>query len=423
MNIKKHEFKKIISSPIFIALIIIFLIYNSYLIWNKSYVRDDMKILNEIVDNVGYEINDEMMVNFKTYYEENLEKANVVINEKASKQYKSMDEFFKSNNSEMYGGSSIYSNQDIKLFSKVASIESYYNGVEILDKKYENIDIAEFEKVDLENGGYSEKVAKIVKGNYDEFKIRFSELKENGEQRNLFFNGVGFKMHSFLFKTILITIIYEIMILTVLIMGFVINYEYENKTSLLVYSSKRGRDIIKDKFIVGLASTVLVTTIIFAFTLGLYFIVFDYSGLWGVPISNYFAQEYIMPYMSWWNLSIMEYLILGISTVYIIEAIFSVITFIISKVIKNTYIVFGIFVILVGGGLALPSLIPMSWDISMVAVFTPFTLIFNPSWWFMQKGASQSFKYYELIILGVWVAVTGLLALWCIKKFKRENIN
>lgn len=423
MNIKKHEFKKIISSPIFIALIIIFLIYNSFLIWNKSYVRDDMKILNEIVDNVGYEINDEMMENFKTYYEDNLEKANVVINEKASKQYKSMDEFFKSNNSEMYGGSSIYSNQDVKLFSKVASIESYYNGVEILDKKYENIDIAEFEKVDLENGGYSEKVAKIVKGNYDEFKIRFSQLKENGEQKNLFFNGIGYKMHSFLFKEIFITIIYEIMILTVLIMGFTINYEYENKTSLLVYSLKRGREIIKDKFIVGLASTVLVTTIIFAFTLGLYFIVFDYSGLWRVPISNYFAQEYSIPYMSWWNLSIMEYLILGISTVYIIEAIFSVITFIISKVIKNTYIVFGIFVILVGGGLALPSLIPMSWDISMVAVFTPFTLIFNPSWWFMQKGASQSFKYYELIILGVWVAVTGLLALWCIKKFKRENIN
>ncbi|MBU3131312.1 ABC transporter permease subunit [Clostridium gasigenes] len=423
MDIKKHEFKKIISSPIFIILIIIFLIYNSFLIYEKSYVRNDLKVLNEIVDNVGYEINDDMMVEFKRYYKENLEEADVVINEKTSKKYESINEFFKSDNSINRGGDSVYSKEDIKLFNKVVNIESYYNGIEILDKKYEDIDISEFAKGDLEEGGYSTNVANVVKGNWDEFEVRFNKLLENGDHRNLFFNGLGYKMHSFLFKTIFKTMIYEIMILAVLIMGFIINYEFENKTSLLVYSSKKGREIIKDKLLVGIGTTVLVTTIIFIFTLGLYFIVFDYSGLWGVPISNYFAQEFTTPYMSWWNLSIIEYLILCIITAYIVEVIFSTIAFIIAKVIKNTYIVFGVFAILVGGGLVLPTLIPMSWDMVLPTVFTPFTLIFNPSWWFMQKGALQSFKYYECITLVVWAVGIGLLEIMCIKKFRKENIN
>ncbi|MBB6716664.1 hypothetical protein [Clostridium gasigenes] len=423
MDIKKHEFKKIISSPIFIALIIMFLIYNSFLIWDKSNVRDDLKVLNEIGDNVGSEINDNMIMDLKNYYEENLEKVNVIINEKTYKKYKSINEFFKNDNSTNRGGDSVYSKEDIKLFNKVANIESYYNGIEILDKKYGDIDISRFAEEDLEKGGYSTNVANIIKGNWDEFEVRFNELKENGEHRNLFFNGLNYKMHSFLFKTIFKTMIYEIMILAVLIMGFIINYEFENKTSLLVYSSKRGREIIKDKLLVGLGTIVLVTTIIFTFTLGLYFIIFDYSGVGGVPISNYFAQENSMPYMSWWNLSIIEYLIICVITVYIIEVIFSSITFIIAKVIKNTYIVFGFFTILVGGGLVLPTLIPMSCDMVLPTVFTPFTLIFNPSWWFMQKGALQSFKYYECITLVVWAVGIGLLEIMCIKKFRKENIN
>lgn len=423
MDIKKQEFKKIICSPIFIVLTIMFLLYNLFLILDKSYIKEELKVLNEIVDSVGYEINDEMMVEFKDYYEENLNKANSIIAKQTSNKYESISKFFEEDSSVNTGGELIYSKEEIDFLNKVSNIEFYYKSIEGLDESYEGINISNMSKTDIEESTYSEKVTNMIKGNWDDFEIRFNELKENGEHRNLFFFGRAYKMHSFLFKNLFVTMIYEIMILIVLITGFIVNYEFENKTALLVYSTKRGRHIIKDKLIVALGSTLLVTTIIFTFTLAVYFMVFDYSGLWGVPISTYFGQEYAMPYMSWWNISILQYLILAISTVYIIEAIFFGLAFSIAKVMKNTYIVAGIFAVLVGIGIALTTWIPASWSLVVTTVFTPFTLILNPSWWFMQRGGLQSFKYYEHITLAVWAIVVSLIVFKCINSFRKENIN
>lgn len=423
MDIKKFEFKKIISSPIFIVLTLIFLIYNSFLIWEKSYIKDEIKILNEIVDNVGYEINDEMMVEFKDYYEENLREANNIINKETSNQYESMAEFFENDSNINSGEKLIYSDEDMEFLDKMSIIEFYYTAIESLDENYGKINISNYKREDIEKSGYSEKVNTMIEKNWDDFEVRFNELKENGEHRNLFFFGKAYKMHSFLFKDLFITMICEIMILVVLITGFIVNYEFENKTALLVYSTKRGRDAIKDKLIVALGSTLLVTTIIFTITLLIYFIVYDYSGLWGVPISTYFGQEYAMPYMSWWNISMARYLILSIIIVYIIEVIFCGIAFSIAKVIKNTYIVAGIFAVILGAGIAVSTWIPTSWSLSVTTVFTPFTLIINPSCWFMQRGGLQSFKYYEHITLAIWVVGVSLIVFRCIRKFKKENIN
>lgn len=231
-------------------------------------------------------------------------------------------------------------------------------------------------------------------------------------------------MHSFLFKNIFTAIIYEIMILIVLATSFILNYEFESKTALVVYSTKRGRHLTKDKLIVSLGFTISATTIIISITLLTYFITFDYSGLWGVSVNSFFGQEYSMPYMSWWSMSILKYLVLVILVVYLIEIIFCGITFILSVFIKNTYIVFGTFAIILGIGILLPEVIPTNLDIIIYSVYTPFTLILNPSWWFMFRGGLlQPSKYYEIITLIIWSVIVLVIGALCVKRVKRENIK
>lgn len=253
--------------------------------------------------------------------------------------------------------------------------------------------------------------------------IRFNELKSNNEHKNLFFYGKVYKMHSFLFKNILKTIIFEIMILAVLFTSYIMNFEFENKAASIVYTTRKGRNLIWDKLLVSLILTLLISTILIVITLLIYFIVFDYSTLWNTSVSSFFSQEYNLPYMAWWNISFKTYLIIVISLVYILEIIFSTITFVLSSFIKNNYVVFGIFFILAGIEILLPSLVPSKLSIIMDSVYTPFTLLINPSWWFMMKYGLNSHKYYEIITVLISSIALIFISILCIKKFKKESIN
>lgn len=422
MNLKKYEFKKIILSPIFIGLTLIFLVYNTMMILNKSYMKKDLKVLNEIVSNVGYAITDEMMVNFQKYYKNELNSAKELLNKKDYDLYDTMGKFFDENY--LYeGDESKFNKDEIEFLNKILSIEVYYFLSSDLEQDYKRIDINKIAEKELTTSSYNEKINNIIRKNYNEFAIRFKELKENSEHKNLFFYGKTYKMHSLLFKDIFTAIIYEIMILIVLVTAFILNYEFENRTASVIYSTKRGRNLIKDKLMVVLGTTVLITTIIIGIALLIYFNVFDYSELWKIPISNYFGQEYNTHYMSWWNMSILKYLVAVIFVVYILEIIFSGITFILASFIKNTYIVFGTFLLIVGSGILLPVFIPAKFNIVIASVYTPFTLILNPSWWFMMKGMLQTNKYYEIITLLTWSIGILIIGMLCIKKFKRESIK
>lgn len=422
MSIRKHEFKKIISSPIFIVLTLIFLVYNTIVIMNKSDMRNNLSVLNEIVDEVGYVINDDMMLELQSYYENQLKDATELLEEKGYSSYDTISEFFE-NNYIYEGGDSKFNSEEIDFLDKLSIVETYYFLSSELEQKYEAININKMEEEELAISPYNYNTNNIIRENYEKFSIRFKELKSNGEHKNLFFIGIAYRMHSFLFKDIFKTIIYEIMILIVLATSFILNYEFENETASVIYSTKKGRGLIKDKLIVALGSTVLFTTLVIGITLLMYFSVFDYSGLWGTSVNSFFGTEYSLPYMTWWSMSLLKYLLSNIAVVYILEIIFCGLAFVLSMLIKNTYMVFGSYVILVGIGLLLPTLIPAYSNIIIASVYTPFTLVLNPSRWFMFKGGLQADKYYEIIILVIWMIGTLLSGRLCEKKFNRESIK
>ena len=58
MNIRINEFKKVITSPIIIGLLILFIIFNSTIIFKSSYIKEDLEVLNKIVNKFGYKIDE-----------------------------------------------------------------------------------------------------------------------------------------------------------------------------------------------------------------------------------------------------------------------------------------------------------------------------------------------------------------------------
>ncbi|MBK5241854.1 hypothetical protein [Clostridium sp.] len=416
MSVKSYELKKVITSPVIIGLIATFIAFNIFIIFSSTYFNSELKILNKIVDKFGYEINDDMIANFGLYYKGKLKELNKITLEKESKTYESATVL--TNNYNQY---EVYNKEELEFFNEVKVIGNYYDIAKDIDIRYKGINVLDIGEAAISQYKLSGRAADTVRTQYKKLSKRFDKLKENGEYKNLFFIGRSYKMHSLLFKSLFRNFIYEIMILVVLITGYLINYEFENKTQLVVYSTKRGRNLAQDKFYVSIFASILVTTIIISITLVVYFSVVSYSELWTVPISSGFNSDYGSPYISWWNMSFIIYLIYCIVLVYLCELLFTFIAYIISSFIKNSYIVFFTFAIIFGIALVIPGLMPGNSMVIFAANFTPFVLISNPSLWFMEKGI-LTFKYYEVITISIWTIILLTICGLCTRRFKKQNL-
>lgn len=422
MNIKSYELKKAVTSPIIIGLVIISIFFNIFIIFNNTYCNDELLVLNKIISQFGYKIDENMIHNFKKYYDKELDKLNQITYEKTSKTYKSALDFLNEQYlSGSYNREDIFTKEDMDFINELRIIETYYYAIGSIDDVYEKINPLQIAETEIQKYRLNGKAADTVTNEYKKFDIRFSQLVKNGEHKNLFFMGHIYEMHSRLFKTLFRSLIFEIVILVVLITAYLMNYEFDNNTQLVTYSTKRGRDLIVDKLYTSIIANIIAVTIIIATGLSVYFIAFDYTGLWNVPISSYFNADSRI-YMSWWNMSFFQYLLCSIGIVYVVALLFTGITFIISKFVRNSYIAFFIFLIIYGIALLLPSIAPTSSNSIFVSGFTPFTLAMNPHVWFMESGAFTTFKYYELITVSIWSVVLLIFISLGIRRFKKQDL-
>lgn len=424
MDIKLEEIKKIISSPIVVALTMIFILFNVFVIYEKSYMKKDLLIINNIIEEFGYEIDDSMLNSMNIKYKKDLDKFNEMTIDKFEKTYDTVADFIDSNEYFLnYYDESKFTAEEFKLIDEVNLLEIYYKSSKDLVNSYENIDIMGNASSSIKKYGLSKGAAEIVYKNYEKLSDKFDEIVENNEHKNLFFLGKFYETHTLLFRNIFSKMIYEIMILVVLITAYLINYEFDNKTSLLVYSSKRGRNNNKDKLAICIFSAIIISLIIIGITLFVYFTTFDYSEVYKVPISSVFNLEYDFPYISWFNASFIVQTTLCIMLTVMISVILSCIAYIISMLVKNSYIVFFIFFIVFGVFMLIPSLISKDSSLFIYSHYNIFNLILNPHVWFIGFGQLAMSKYYELIIITICGILSGLGCILVFKKFKGEDLR
>lgn len=422
MDIKKYEFRKVIGSPILIVLSVVFLLYNGLIIYENSYISEDLKLANNLIEKFGYEVNDEMLKSLDAGYSSKMKELNEITKSRFHKEFTSVSEFLES---EEYK-SVLYSNEgylqsEIDLFDELLVIDNYKNvTIDFIDA-YEDLDIMEIAEGGIEAYRIGGDAADLVRKNYEKLLPRFNELKNNGEHKNLFFIGTIFKTHSLLFKKIFVKVIFEIIILTILAVSLLVNYERDNKTLALVSSTKRGRELIKDKIFICIISAIIISTLILGITLLGYFTVFDYSKVYKVPISSALNWE-LQPVISWFNVNFIEYLLMAIAVVFIASIIFAGIAFVICSMLKSSYKTFFVFFIIFGMVFMLPSFTGNNSKLLIWCHFNVFNLVLNPNLWFGEAGPFFTYKGYEFFALSISGLVTSLLTILCVKRFKKESI-
>ncbi|NLP47198.1 MAG: hypothetical protein GX347_09190, partial [Epulopiscium sp.] len=156
MNVRKNELKKAATSPIIIGLLILFIVFNSIIIFQHSYVKDELKVLNKMVDTFGYKIDDKMEANFNNYYDTQLKKLNEIINKKISRKYESVSEFYEEQN---YYIEDTYNKEEIEFIKELGIVEAYFYTMKDIDEVYSKVDIMGIAEGEIKKYGLSGKAA------------------------------------------------------------------------------------------------------------------------------------------------------------------------------------------------------------------------------------------------------------------------
>lgn len=419
-----EEGKKLFLSPIIWVLIIVFIAFNGIIISSNGYLREEIRAISTIGEKFGYEVNEKLIRNLEIEEGKNLIRINEISRKFFNKgNYNSTMEFLQSENGQdLFNNKEKLGKENYRFLIYATVIENYRELIGTTEEDYNKVNLIDYGKAIVEDYGLKEEAARIVRKNYDLLEKRLNEIKKTGEQKNLFFYGKSYLMHSFLFKKIIKYVLFEVTIIAVLITSFLVNYERDNRNNLLVESTKRGRKNSVDKLFTSIIGALIISFIIIGITLFIYFMFFNYGGLWQSSISSMFNWEENLPNISWFRLGFRSYLMLTIIFILLVAIIISIISFSISMISKSSYKTIFLFFILFGVIYALPAIIPKSSQFIIWSHFNIFTLIMKSGKWFIGGNTFVSFKYYEIITVISSSFIASIIALFSYKKYKREDL-
>ena len=418
MRILLYEMRKAFLSPIIMALVIIFIGFNFFLIYENAYIKDDLHKVNQLASKYGTEINEEMLERMKKDYEMMMEKVNEQTKTVLAKSYQNMSKFFSDRSFYLPDK---FSEKEIQFFNETSLLEFYYFSSQAIDEDFLLYDPIEMAEKEMRMYRIDGEAAEFIRGHYHKFTDRYEEVLKNKEYKHLFPSQRVFETHLLLFKKMFRAMLIESLILTVLVTAYVMNYEFDRGTYLLAYSSKRGRRLWLDKLLAALITNVFIWTIISVVSLVAYFTVFSYREFWHVPISSLFnaGKDW---FMSWWNLSFAEYLTAVVVFAYLLIILFTLMTVMITRWIRNSYLVFFTFLCMFGFIFMNQALLSSSSILFLYGYFTPVNLILNSHVWFMQRAVTFT-AYFESMTVAVWFILLLLSTIYCARSFRKSDLT
>lgn len=416
MRIVWYECKKALTSPILIGLLLLFIAFNIFVIMNNSYFKDELKVANELIEKYGREITDQSLQHFEKDLQVDLAQLKEITGQQFSTVYDFVEQL-------PYEKRELYSEQDWHFIEQLQLKEMYFGMANDIDESYAGIDLKQVAAGTTAQYGLSGNAEKILLREYDKFSQRFEEMTQNEEHKEWFFAGKVYFMHSLLFKTVFSQIVIEALMLIILSTALITNYEFENRTHLVTYGTTRGRRLMKDKLGASLLTAAVLTTCLLAITLSSYFIVFDYTTVWGSSINSAFNWERNFPNVAWWNLSVGQFLVGVIAIVYMSMLLFSGLTFALTAVVKNSYVAaigMGIFFVL---AFLIPGFMPTSSNLLFITSYNLSMLVMNISASFMGSSGLILFKNFEWMTIVCWTMITIIFSIFSLKWFNKQDIQ
>jgi hypothetical protein len=219
-------------------------------------------------------------------------------------------------------------------------------------------------------------------------------------------------------------------ILAALAMLYSLGYEHQNKTESQVYSSKAGRRILRHKYLAALIAGAAGFALIAGLTFALYFSVWDYSGLWNANVSsgnNTIFDPLLgeLPFITWQSFTVGGYLAAVTALAFALTLVFALFGGVFGLLlIRSTYAAF------IAAGMTLFASFAAGivlLDAGFIggyyaAMLTPVNLWSLRRGWLTDMGSSALFAYHETWGIALCFAVSAIVTVVALRRFKRKDM-
>ncbi len=401
------EMRKVLLSPVFLILLLLMIGFNLFSIWSDSYNREELQVVNKIIETYGPSFNDDILQTMER-------DINQLVIELGGT---STQAFLEEMTYEIYDHASSEEQHQI---DHISLLYTYVQAAKELEARYTAIDIAKLKQDFLNAQTMPSWLEQKMANEFDNWHARFDEIVETNEYKQWFFLG-EYGMHSKLFRSHMKTLAFEGVLIIALLTALIANYEFEHRTQLVTYATKKGRKLIWYKGFASLVCSLMVIAVLFGVTLGTYFTVYDYSTMWQIDISSGMNWEYTFPYITWWSISLWQYLLLAVVILTFVLIIVMLLTFTISVFVKNSYFTWLLSVLLLLAMYVMPTYFPNS-TLQWMMHYNVTLLLLNPHQFFNGGTSFMMMQYHEFSTLLLWLLIASAGTIGAIRHFNVKDV-
>jgi hypothetical protein len=303
------------------------------------------------------------------------------------------------------------------------------DGVTDVFEGYEVKDIAD---IYINVAGLSGFFAKTMRDKYTALQKVVEEKAERDESLTLYFAGATHHRHNFLFGTLTGWLFTEAVLVSVLLVLLSIGYENIHGTENLVYSTKKGRLVLRPKFAASVTVGFLAYALLALITLVVYFSKTEYGGVWRSSVSSLFNYRVdliagIRPFVTWYSFNILTYLMAMLAMGAGVVLCFMLMAFSIGMLVRNSYMAFLVLLIANGVNVVLPmqvsQTLPIGLAVRCFSILSPVWLWLKQGIWFTDGDIDIIWPHFEMFGLCMSLAVLTVLCLLATNYFRKRDFT
>lgn len=409
MTIFKKEIFKLFDSASLWFLLIVSLLLNFFLVSHYMGSKFD----KERADSM-YGAIEETDFNSSNIYETTKKLSpETVIEEPDEKDFWSLDAWRKRDNA---------------IRSKEAAIEYYYGFIGEYENFYNELDMMAVEEEKLQEIGYkvSDSYKKFLDNQYLELQRRVKEIRASGEGNDIFYLGNYINFHSKLYIKILRIAVLEMLLIMMVSVSYLMDYERNNRTSDVIISSCFGRKIAYIKAAAGTCVGFLFSAVIMACTLLVFFSRIPMKGLWNTSVSSIFIaedRELFYPFITWKSMTVAGYLVATVALIMLFVVIVGMFSAAVWMFMKNGWYTFTIMLGIAAVLYFIPQIYRIKNFFSTIFLLNPVKLWSRIGWWFMEDELPLCFRGNEAVSIALFAVTSAILLVLSVVSYWKSSLD
>lgn len=254
-------------------------------------------------------------------------------------------------------------------------------------------------------------IANILEHKYKKLQVRVEELARQDASMSLAAAGITNRLLDHLFERLCKTVITQGMLLAIFIALYLCGSEQMNQMHWIVYTTRKGRQIQKEKWVAGIGISLLAYGILAGCMVIGFAGIWQMGEIWDAKMSSQFYTisdlGVSLPFVSCVDFTIRGYLAAVIGMGMVVVILFYNLGYAIGLLIQHTYFGFLVILILVAINFELIMIAGNGgiWGLYEFALWSPVGVWWGSPLWFSELGVSRIVEWQECWVGGIWSGI------------------